>query len=306
MTSRVLACVCVAAVAAGVISHGRARAWETRAFGLPATLTSPDAVGRAIASAVADGFDTVLAPVPILSLPLLPATDAHGAAFNSLDEVIRQSRDRRLRVHGLVTIGIATANGELPAARDHVIYQHPEWLMVPRALGVELREMDPRHPGYLGRLLRWTRANPSAALYLSPVDPEAAAYIAASLGRALRRYTVDEITLDLRMPGPEFDFSAHALGLFRTDVRTGLAAGQRRRMDEVEALDPFAWPEEYPAEWARFQRERWDVLLARLRATAAAERPGTVVNATLSGPGGNAAVPAAMPVGLPSASAGSR
>lgn len=236
---------------------------ENRIFSLPTTLNSPDAVGRAIASAVADGSDTLQ-----VSLLTQPAETRGG--FDAIDEALRQARDRRLRVQGLIAVGLASAKGELPAARDHVVYLHPEWLMVPRDLALELRDMDPRHPGYLGRLLRWTRATGADGLYLSPAYPEAVSWAAAALARTLARYPVDDVTLDLRIPGAEFDFSSRALDLFEASVRQTLSASERQRMDAIEAIDPFAWPGEFPSEWARFQRGHWDTLLVRLRQVAAA------------------------------------
>ncbi len=284
---RLGACLVVAVAVAAATTHGPS-AGEARVFGLPPALTSADAVGRAIASAVADGFDTLQAP-----LELLAGSDTRGLAFDALDEVIRQAQQRRLRVHAVVVVGLAAPGAALPAARDHVLYQHPEWLMIPRALAIELRDMDPRHPAYLGQLMRWARANASDGVYLSPIYPEAAAYLTTALRRALRRYAVDEITLDLRAPGSDFDFSRRALDVFRAARRPTLPPAERRRMDDVEQVDPFAWAEEYPAEWARFQRERWDSLLATLRGVAATERPGTVVSATLSVAGSPAVTPAA-------------
>jgi uncharacterized lipoprotein YddW (UPF0748 family) len=277
----------VAAAVLTAAAHGLT-AGEARVFGLPAALTSADAVGRAIESAVADGFDTLQAP-----LHLAAGIDTRGTAFDPLDEVIRQAQQRRLRVHAVVTVGLAAPGAALPAARDHIVYQHPEWLMIPRALGIQLRDMDPRHPAYLGGLMRWARANSPEGIYLSPVYPEAAAYLTTALGRALRRYAVDEVTLDLRAPGSDFDYSPRALDVFRAARRPTLSPAERRRMDEVEQIDPFAWAEEYPVEWMRFQRERWDSLLATLRGVAAVERPGTVVTATLTVAGSPGNLPAA-------------
>ena len=270
-------CACLPALvgvlAAGTWAHGP-EAREARVFGLPGALTSADAIGRAIESAVADGFDTLQTP-----LPLLTGGDTRGTTFDPLDEVLRQARERRLRVHGVVAIGLA-APADLPAARDHVVYQHPEWLMIPRALGIELLEVDPRHPAYLGRLMRWTRANSPDGLYLSPAYPEVASYLTTALGRALRRYALDEVTFDLRTPGGDFDSSPRALDQFRATHRPTLSAAERQRMDNVETIDPFAWSDEFPLAWERFQRERWESLLVTLRRVAAAERPGTVVHAT--------------------------
>lgn len=267
----VCAVLAVAAVAAGPIASG-----QGRGVPLPVSLTSAEAVARALQSAAANGADTIEVQLPIVTGP------GGRDGFDPLDEAIRQARERRLRVHGVVTLGPVTPGGELPPARDHVAYQHPEWLMVPRALAIELAGVDPRDPSYLGRLLRWTRANGAAGLYLSPVHPEATAWLTSALSRTLKRYAIDEVTLDLRVPGDDFDASARALEAFRTVHRPTLTAAERRRLDEIEQIDPFAWSDEFPDEWTRFQRTRRDSLMASLRGVAAVERPATVVHARLS------------------------
>src|SRR5207244_10217855 len=84
-----------------------------------------------------------------------------------------------LRVHAWVDVMRVAAPGELPSARDRV-YQHPEWLMVPRAIAAELLAIDTHSPDYLGRLARWTRSSSDRidGLYISPLQPEVASYIA--------------------------------------------------------------------------------------------------------------------------------
>lgn len=268
--SLVTVVACLAATAAGFGA-------EVRVFDIASPPTSADAVGRAVASAADNGFDTVVAPLP------LTTETRDTAAFDPFAELVRLAALRGLRVHGLVTVGLATTAGELPLARDHVVYQHPEWLMVPRALAPELSRLDPRSPAYLGRLLRWARSNAAAGLQLSPAYPDTATYLAAALARALQRYAVDELTLDLRLPAADFDFSLRAVDHFAATVRPTLSQRDRLRMEEVEAIDPSAWADEYPAEWARFHRERSESLLDRLRRVATSERPGTIINARVSG-----------------------
>ena len=73
--------------------------------------------------------------------------------------MLRQARERGLGAHSPVTVNVAAAVGGLPPSRDHVIYQHPEWLMVPRQLAPEMLKIDVRSPAYLGQIARWTRTN---------------------------------------------------------------------------------------------------------------------------------------------------
>jgi uncharacterized lipoprotein YddW (UPF0748 family) len=243
----------------------------------PGQVQSADAIRSLITAAASEGVNTLLAPMA------LEPTGA-GSGFDSIAELLRQARERGVRVHGWVTIGLAAPAGELPAPRDHVIYQHPEWLMLPRALAVEMLALDPRAPDYLGRLVRWTRANATRTegLYLSPAYPEATAYVADSLSRLLKRYAVDGLVFDVRTPGTDFDYSRRGLEAFRGDIRPTLAASVRTRMDGIEAIDPFAYAEEFPGEWLRLRRTRLTGLIARLRHTVRTEHPAMTVSALIA------------------------
>jgi uncharacterized lipoprotein YddW (UPF0748 family) len=145
-----------------------------------------------------------------------------------------------------------------------------------------MRRVDLRSPEYVGRLNRWTRANPDRAegLYVSPIHPEAIAYLAERVTHVLNRYRVDGVHLDaLRFPGVDFDYSRGALEQFRSDVRRGLDAAARARMDRIEAIDPFAYPEEFADEWRRFRQARLTTLVTRLRAVIRASHPDAIVSA---------------------------
>jgi uncharacterized lipoprotein YddW (UPF0748 family) len=252
--------------------------WASRA-----ALESPDAVRRAVASAAGDAFDTVMVPVPLVA-------DAFQV-FDGAREMIIEARARNLRVHAWIQVTLIAAYGELPASRDHVLYQHPEWLMVPRELAPEMLKVDMRTPGYLGRLTRWARANPSRVdgLYLSPLAPDAASYLVSAVTAAARRYPVDGVFLDaVRFPGVDFDYSRHAMEIFRAETRPQLSAEDRARLDEVEAIDPFGYAEEFPDRWRAFRQSRLTSLVSNLRKALKAVSPTLVVSAGVPSDPGNA------------------
>ena len=225
-----------------------------------ASLESPDAVRRAVSAAAAGSFDTVMVPVTLVA-------DAFQV-FDGAREMINEARARGLRVHAWIEVTLVAANGELPPSREHVLYQHPEWLMVPRELAAEMLKVDVRTPGYLGRLTRWARANPTRVdgLYVSPLAPDAADYLVAAVTAAAKRYPVDGVFLDaVRFPGVDFDYSRHAMEIFRADTRPQLNAEERARLDEVEAIDPFGYAEEFPERWRAFRQSRLTSLVSRLR-----------------------------------------
>jgi len=171
-------------------------------------------------------------------------------------------------VHAWIGVTLVAAAGELPPSREHVLYQHPEWLMVPRDLAAEMLKVDVRTPGYLGRLTRWARANPARVdgLYVSPLAPDAANFLVAAVTAAAKRYPVDGVFLDaVRFPGVDFDYSRHAMEIFRADTRPQLSVEERARLDEVEAIDPFGYAEEFPERWRAFRQFRLTSLVSRLR-----------------------------------------
>jgi uncharacterized lipoprotein YddW (UPF0748 family) len=243
--------------------------WTARA-----SLESPDAVRRAVSAAAAGSFDTVMVPVALVA-------DAFQV-FDGAREMIAEARARGLRVHAWIEVTLVAANGELPPSREHVLYQHPEWLMVPRDLAAEMLKVDVRTPGYLGRLTRWARANPTRVdgLYVSPLATEAASYLVAAVTAAAKRYQVDGVFLDaVRFPGVDFDYSRHAMEIFRAETRPQLSAEERARLDEVEAIDPFGYAEEFPERWRAFRQSRLTSLVSRLRRALGDVSPTLVVSA---------------------------
>jgi len=247
-------------------------------------LESPDTIRRTLAEAVADGYDTLMVPVAI--------GEAEAPGFDGAQAMLKAARARNLRVHAWIDVNLVAGVGELPAAREHVFYQHPEWLMVPRELAPEILNVDARSPGYLGRLARWARLNASRidGLYLSPLDPEAATYLAAEVAAAVKRANVDGVFLDaVRFPGIDFDYSRRAMEMFRAEKRPTLTPAERTRLDEIEAIDPFGYAEEFPDEWRRFRQLRLTALMSKLKRALAAVNTTIVVSAGVT-PDPNAAL----------------
>jgi hypothetical protein len=77
----------------------------------------------------------------------------------------------------------------------------------------------------------------------------------------------------------DFDFSRAAMELFRSAVRARLDASERVRMEGIEAIDPFAYANEYPDDWHLFQRTGLETLVDRATASARAVRPSILLAA---------------------------
>lgn len=269
--------------------------WVTRS-----SLASADAIERLVSAASASGFNTLFVQVRgrgdayfNRGLELRASVlAAQPDDFDPLAETLSRAREKGLRVHAWVNVNLISSATELPSSRDHIIYEHPEWLMVPRELAPELLSIDARSPEYLGRLARWTRANSEnvEGLYVSPVHVEAQNRVAAIISDLVTRYAVDGLHLDyIRYPGPTFDYSREAISAFESEMASQVPAVERARVTALKDIDPFAWPEAFPDEWRLFRQSRLTALVTRLRSTARQARPGVVVSAAVL-PDANAAL----------------
>jgi uncharacterized lipoprotein YddW (UPF0748 family) len=261
----------------GSVAHAEVPPLPRRAVAITtAQLGSVDAPRRILAAAAADGFDTLFVPISL--------DGATAAVANTIDGLIREAHERGVRVHASIQVLKAARADELPSSRDHVIYRNPQWLMVPRDLGIEMLSLDPRSPDYIGRLTRWARANSDRAdgLYLSALQPDAADYIVTAVKTLLARYPVDGVHLEgLRFPGPDFDYNRRSQDAFRHDRRPSLDTAARARLDEVETIDPFGYAAELPDEWRRFRTTRLTALVAQIRTAVRSVRPDAVVSASV-------------------------
>jgi uncharacterized lipoprotein YddW (UPF0748 family) len=243
------------------------------------SLDSTDSIRKMVSSAATAGFNTLF--VQIRST----VEERSQPQFDPIGETLTQAHAAGLRVHAWFDVTLAAPPDELPSGRDHVVYQHPEWLMVPRSIAGELLASDSHSPDYLGRLVRWTRTNSSRVdgLYVSPLQPDAIAHIAEEVRELVRRYAVDGVYLDhVLYPGDDFDYSRRSIEMFRTYVRTQLAPAERQRMDAIQTLDPFAYPNELTDQWRQFRQSQLTALVARLRSTVKDVRPSALVSAAVA------------------------
>lgn len=271
---------------------GQPAAAETRALWVTrATLASPDAVARMVRAAADGGFNTLIVQVrgrgdAYYTSTIEPRAPELAArpGFDPLQATLDAARSAGLRVHAWLAVNLVSSAAELPAAREHVIYRNPEWLMVPRELAVEMRRIDLRSPAYVGRLSRWTRSHLEdvEGLYTSAVVPAAAAHVAAIVREIAERYPVDGIHLDYaRYPNEDFDYSPAAIQEFRSAVRSELGPAEWQELTARETLDPLAFPSALADRWNAFRRSRLTALVMRARTALKAARPGAVLSAAV-------------------------
>ena len=261
--------------------------WVTRS-----SMTSPASIATLVKTAHEQGFNTLLVQVRgradayyLTDLEPRPADLARQpAGFDPLASVLAEARPHGIRVQAWIALNLVSSAVELPAAPDHLVYRHPEWLMVPRPIAQEVARLDPRNPAYIGKIARWTRGQLESVegLYASPLQPDAAAYTERVVSDLARRYDLDGIHLDYaRYPSQQFDYSRFAIAAFRADIRPRIPLETRRQLDAEEAADLFAYPDRFPAEWTTFRRARLTSLVARIRRAVRDVRPNAMVTAAV-------------------------
>jgi uncharacterized lipoprotein YddW (UPF0748 family) len=272
---------------AGAPSDTEVRAlWVTRS-----TMATPAGVRRMVQTARDGGFNTLLVQVrgrgdAYYRSTLEPrAADLRSQpAFDPLADSIRLGREAGLRVHGWVGVNLVSSAVDLPSSPQHILRRHPEWLMVPRELAVELGPVNPRSAAYVTRLARWTRTRAAEVegLYVSPIHPGAIDHMAAVVRDLLTAYDLDGIHLDyVRYPGDQFDYGRSALAAFERTIRPNMDESERRRLAMQSAQDPLIYTRRFPVQWTAFRRSRLTELVTRIRDTVRAVRPSTVLSAAV-------------------------
>src|SRR5262245_31285438 len=185
------------AVAAAVLCAASVSARdEVRALWVARTsLTSAQAIDSMVTAAQQSGFNTLLIEVRgrgdayfLNSIEPRSSALAMQPSFDPLAEAIAKAHARGLAVHAWINVNLV-AGTTVPGARGHIVYKHPDWLMVPQPLSADLVSLDPAGPEYLGRLMRYARNNADTeGLYLSPATAPAIEYTASVVRDVVTRY----------------------------------------------------------------------------------------------------------------------
>jgi uncharacterized lipoprotein YddW (UPF0748 family) len=256
---------------------------------LRTSLSSPASIAALVQSARDHGFNTLLVQVrgrgdAYYNDSIEPRgadLQRQPASFDPLATVVGAAHTAGLRVHAWINVNLVASAVDLPLAREHLVYRHPEWLMVPRDIAQEVAKLPADSPAYVGKIARWTRGQPGEleGLYASPIIPAAAAYLELVVRGIASRYPLDGIHFDYaRYPNARFDYSRLAIAEFRTAIRPRLDEGLRRQVDAREKVDLFAYPDARPDDWRAFRVARMTALMRRLRAAVKAERPEALVS----------------------------
>jgi uncharacterized lipoprotein YddW (UPF0748 family) len=255
---------------------------------LRSSLASPNSIASLVRSAREHGFNTLLVQVRGRGdayfnngiEPRAAELQHQAAGFDPLDTVLTAAHAAGLRVHAWFNVNLVSSAVDLPLAREHLVYRHPDWLMVPREIAQDVAKVPAESPAYVGKLARWTRAQTSEleGLYASPIVPAAGEYLQTVVRDLAKRYPLDGVHFDYaRYPNAKFDYSRLALAEFRNTVRPRVDLALRRQLDAREKVDLFAYADALPDDWRAFRVSRMTMLMRRLRTAVKAERPDTLV-----------------------------
>ena len=290
-----MACLLACAASVVVAAHVEPQTptpVETRALWVTRqTLTSPEAVADMVRAAASGGFNTLLVQVRGRGdayyrggLEPRAADLASRPDFDPLAETIQRAKAAGLQVHAWVAVNLVASAVDLPRAPQHIVNQHPEWLMVPRSLASELRGVDVRSREYVSRLARWTRTRPTEVegLYASPLHPDAVSHAVSVVREIVAQYAIDGVHLDyVRFPNDEFDYSRGALEAFKAHIRPQMTDADRRRLDARAATDPMAYPAFFPEGWISFRQSRLTTMVTRVRDVIKGIKPQVLLSAAV-------------------------
>ncbi len=204
--------------------------------------------------------------------------------FDPLAMTIEEAHRVGIRVHAWINIFLVSSMDRLPKSEDHVIYKHPDWLGVPRALASDLYNADPTSPSYLQKIAEYSRANRSdlEGLFLSPANPGVRESIYNIWLDVAQRYDVDGLHFDyVRYPNPRYDYSRTSLERFRAEVEKNLDNKVREFLVSQAASDPLTYAVTFPERYAEFQRNQVSELVGQIYKGVKKIKPNVIISAAV-------------------------
>ncbi len=256
------------------------------------TMTSPEAIRSLVRRAQENGFTDLVVQVrgrgdAYYASQLEPRAEelaGQPASFDPLALVIEQAHQAGIRVHAWINIYLVANIEALPKASNHIIFKHPEWIMVPRAIAGELHDIDPRSPEYLRRILEHTSGNRKEleGLFVTPSHDEVKENVYRIWMEVATRYAVDGLHFDyVRYPNPQFDYSRSSLDRFRAELERNLSEEDRATIADKYRTDPLIYATTFPERYAQFQRRQVTELVERIYKGVKAVRPQALISAAV-------------------------
>ena len=171
--------------------------------------------------------------------------------FDPLGLALREAHARGMELHAWANVVPAWYGNQQPQGQAHVLHQHPEWFWYD-----QFGDLQP--------------ASEKFYLSLNPCLPAVQSHIRSVLGELVEGYAIDGLHLDyIRFPneppavreGSDYPRDAQTLALYRE--ATGLH------------------PDDNPEHWDQWRSDQITALLAGIRETALAARPGLEISAAV-------------------------
>ncbi len=266
---------------------------ETRALWVVrSTLSSPEAVKELVRRAKENGFTDLVAQVrgrgdAYYASRLEPRAEDlanQPPDFDPLAMTIDEAHRVGIKVHAWINIYLVANVDGLPKSKDHLIYRHPDWLMVPRGLAAELYNVDPKSPDYLDRIIEFIGANRKEleGVFVSPANPQVKENIYGIWMDVAEKYEVDGLHFDyVRYPNPQFDYSRSSLDRFYREAEKDLDAGNREFLAQQAANDPLIYATTLADRYAQYQRDQVTDLVERIYKGVKKVKPHAIVSAAV-------------------------
>ena len=264
---------------------------EVRALWVIRTaLGSAAGVQAMVEEAHGSGFNTLLVQVrgrgdALYDSDLEPRAEHldDDPSYDPLAVAITEAHARGMAVHAWVNTHLVWGPVDPPRSQEHLVNANPDWLAVPRSLGRQLHDSDPRSPGYVRRLIEYAaNTHTVEGLFTSPSHPAVQERVLAVWIDLAGNYDLDGIHFDyIRFPSPEFDYSRGALDRFRAWVRPRVATRRYAELDAASWDDPYALVDGLAELWNRFRRDQITALVRRVYRAVKAVRPDLIVSAAV-------------------------
>ena len=256
------------------------------------TLTSPDSVINMVRRAKESGFTDLIVQVrgrgdAFYSSKIEPRAEdlaKQPSDFDPLGLVIREAHREGIKVHAWINIFLVANIESLPKSRDHLIYRHPEWLMVPKSIASELSAIDPNSPEYFNKLVEFVKNNREEleGLFASPAHPDVIENILSIWKDIAARYDVDGMHFDyVRYPNSQYDYSRKSLDRFKTELEKELDPENKEFLEARLNEDPLIYANTFPEKYAQFQRRQVSDLVGRIYKSVKKIRPQAIISAAV-------------------------
>jgi uncharacterized lipoprotein YddW (UPF0748 family) len=255
-------------------------------------MASPESVRELVRRAKENGFTDLIVQVrgrgdAYYESSIEPRAEAltqQPAGFDPLALTIEEAHRQGIKVHAWINIYLVADLESLPVSRDHPIYRHPEWIMVPRGLGSELYDVPPDSARYLDRIIEFSRLNHQEleGLFVSPAHPGVKDNLFNIWMDIATRYEVDGLHFDyVRYPNPQYDYSRVSVDRFRQEMEKKLTPRLRRALLAQLRQDPLLYITKFPAAYGEFQRAQVTELVARIYRGVKSVKPNAIISAAV-------------------------